>query len=97
MCRAGFKAQGVTGSGRPEGDFFDVDYVAHELGHQFAADHTWNGSGGGCGPQQRGDDSAYEPGSGSSIMSYAGLCGADNIASAVDALFHHQSFEQIII
>ena len=96
VCRAGFKAQGVTGSGRPEGDFFDVDYVAHELGHQFAADHTWNGSGGGCGPQQRGDDSAYEPGSGSSIMSYAGLCGADNIASAVDALFHHQSFEQII-
>ncbi|MEC7492024.1 MAG: proprotein convertase P-domain-containing protein, partial [Pseudomonadota bacterium] len=78
------------------GDFFDVDYVAHELGHQFAADHTWNGSNGGCGPQQRGPDSAYEPGSGSSIMSYAGLCGADNIASAVDALFHHQSFDQII-
>ncbi|MDB2434395.1 M12 family metallo-peptidase [Luminiphilus sp.] len=96
VCRPGFKAQGVTGSGRPEGDFFDVDYVAHELGHQFAADHTWNGSGGGCGPQQRGAGSAYEPGSGSSIMSYAGLCGADNIASAVDALFHHQSFEEII-
>ena len=96
VCRGGFKAQGVTGASRPEGDFFDVDYVAHELGHQFAADHTWNGSDAGCGPQQRGDDSAYEPGSGSSIMSYAGLCGTDNIASAVDALFHHQSFEQII-
>ncbi|MDG1799388.1 MAG: M12 family metallo-peptidase, partial [Luminiphilus sp.] len=96
VCRTGFKAKGVTGASRPEGDFFDVDYVAHELGHQFAADHTWNGSGGGCGPQQRGADSAYEPGSGSSIMSYAGLCGADNIASAVDALFHHQSFEEII-
>ena len=96
VCREGGKAEGVTGSSRPEGDFFDVDYVAHELGHQFAADHTWNGSNGGCGPQQRGPDSAYEPGSGSSIMSYAGLCGADNIASAVDALFHHQSFDQII-
>ena len=96
VCREGGKASGVTGSSRPEGDFFDVDYVAHELGHQFAADHTWNGSNGGCGPQQRGPDSAYEPGSGSSIMSYAGLCGADNIASAVDALFHHQSFDQII-
>ena len=95
VCREGGKAEGVTGSSRPEGDFFDVDYVAHELGHQFAADHTWNGSNGGCGPQQRGPDSAYEPGSGSSIMSYAGLCGADNIASAVDALFHHQSFDQI--
>ena len=96
VCREGGKAEGVTGSSRPEGDFFDVDYVAHELGHQFAADHTWNGSNGGCGPQQRGPNSAYEPGSGSSIMSYAGLCGADNIASAVDALFHHQSFDQII-
>jgi subtilisin-like proprotein convertase family protein len=96
VCREGNKASGVTGSSTPEDDFFNVDYVAHELGHQFAADHTWNGSNGGCGPQQRGPDSAYEPGSGSSIMSYAGLCGADNIASAVDALFHHQSFDQII-
>ena len=96
VCREGGKAEGVTGASRPEGDFFDVDYVAHELGHQFSADHTWNGANGGCGPQQRGALSAYEPGSGSSIMSYAGLCGSDNIASAVDALFHHQSFDQIV-
>ena len=96
VCREGGKAEGVTGSTRPEGDFFDVDFVAHELGHQFAAEHTWNGANGGCGVQQRAPGSAYEPGSGSSIMSYAGLCGSDNIATAVDALFHHQSFEQIV-
>ena len=96
VCREGGKAEGVTGSTRPEGDFFDVDFVAHELGHQFAAEHTWNGANGGCGIQQRAPGSAYEPGSGSSIMSYAGLCGSDNIATAVDALFHHQSFDQII-
>jgi subtilisin-like proprotein convertase family protein/phosphotransferase system HPr-like phosphotransfer protein len=96
VCREGGKAEGVTGSTRPEGDFFDVDFVAHELGHQFAAEHTWNGANGGCGVQQRATGSAYEPGSGSSIMSYAGLCGSDNIATAVDALFHHQSFEQIV-
>ena len=95
VCREGGKAEGVTGSSRPEGDFFDVDFVAHELGHQFNADHTWNGKNGGCGALQRGANSAFEPGSGSSIMSYAGLCGEDNIASAVDALFHHQSFDQI--
>jgi len=95
VCREGGKAEGVTGSSRPEGDFFDVDFVAHELGHQFNADHTWNGKNGGCGALQRGGNSAFEPGSGSSIMSYAGLCGEDNIASAVDALFHHQSFDQI--
>ena len=96
VCREGGKAEGVTGSTRPEGDFFDVDFVAHELGHQFAAEHTWNGANGGCGVQQRAPGSAYEPGSGSSIMSYAGLCGSDNIASAVDALFHHQSYDQIV-
>jgi subtilisin-like proprotein convertase family protein len=96
ICREGAKAEGVTGSSRPEDDFFDVDYVAHELGHQFSAEHTWNGANGGCEPDQRSEESAYEPGSGSSIMSYAGLCGADDIENAVDALFHHQSFDQII-
>ena len=97
VCNQFNKARGVTGSRNPKGDLFDVDYVAHELGHQFAADHTWNGrKGSGCGPQQRSATSAYEPGSGSSIMSYAGLCGEDNIADMVDALFHHHSFEQII-
>jgi subtilisin-like proprotein convertase family protein len=96
VCRENAKARGVTGLGSPTGDYFYVDFVAHELGHQFAAFHTWNGEGGNCSPEQRTDLSAYEPGSGSSIMSYAGLCGADNIEQAVDALFHHQSFEEII-
>ena len=96
VCRDNFKSRGVTGLGSPTGDYFYVDFVAHELGHQFAALHTWNGREGNCSSEQRTDLSAYEPGSGSSIMSYAGLCGADNIEQAVDALFHHHSFDEII-
>ncbi len=92
-CRANSKAMGV--SGYSSGSRFDLAFVAHEIGHQFSATHTFSGDSGHCGGGNRYRLSAYEPGSGSTIMSYVGICGSDNLQSRVDGLFHIGSIQQI--
>ena len=89
VCTNGSKGSGYTSpaDGIPSGDNFDIDYVAHELGHQFGGNHTFSMSNEGTGVNM-------EPGSGSTIMGYAGIT-AQDIQPHSDAFFHAISIQQI--
>jgi chitodextrinase len=89
ICTNGSKGSGITSpaDGIPMGDNFDIDYVAHEIGHQMGANHTFTHSNEGTGVQ-------VEPGSGSTIMGYAGITSLD-VQPHSDPYFHAVSIQQV--
>ncbi|WP_291137795.1 reprolysin-like metallopeptidase [Flavobacterium sp. UBA7663] len=85
------KGTGMTGRANPTGDPFDIDYVAHEMGHQFGGYHTQSSSG--C--RSGSGLTEVEPGSGSTIMAYAGICNT-NVQGASDAYFAYVNIRDIM-
>ncbi|WP_191858487.1 reprolysin-like metallopeptidase [Hanstruepera ponticola] len=94
-CVNGSKARGITGLPQPVGDAYDIDFVCHEMGHQYGGPHTFNGSTGNCSGSNRSPSNAYEPGSGTTIMAYAGICAPQNVQGNSDAYFHQISLQRI--
>ncbi|MES9993713.1 MAG: reprolysin-like metallopeptidase [Candidatus Thiodiazotropha sp.] len=90
-----YKAQAYTGSPTPDSDSFYIDFVAHELGHQLDASHSFNGTTANCSGINRVAESAVEPGSGSTIMGYAGICEEEDLQPNSDATFHALSIQQM--
>ncbi|MGB5818516.1 MAG: reprolysin-like metallopeptidase [Saonia sp.] len=88
VCFDGRKGSAFSSGSPPEGDIFDLDFVGHELGHQFGANHTWSF-------QSEGTLVQTEPGSGTTIMGYAGIAQENNVAPNGDDYFHYNSILQI--
>jgi hypothetical protein len=94
VCSSSNKGRGISLKDPPINDPFSVDYVAHEMGHQFAGRHNFNNCAG-----DQGDSQVYavEPGSGTTIMAYAGVCDSStNIQPNSDALFGFGSFDLML-
>ncbi len=89
VCVDGQKGRGITSpaDGIPMGDNFDIDYVAHEIGHQLGGNHTFSMSLEGTGVNK-------EVGSGITIMGYAGITAQDVAPHSID-IFHEATIAQI--
>ncbi len=88
------KARGVSCTSNPSGAFY-VGVLSHEVGHQLGAPHPWSNCTDDLNMSQMSPGAAYSPGSGSTIMSYAGVCGSNNVQFNFDTYLHVNSVETI--
>ncbi len=90
VCQSGGKGSGVSGVFSTS----DIGTLIHEMGHQMGTHHTFSANTGGC--EGNGNEStAYEPGSGTSIMSYNGSCAPNNVAGPAFEYYHVASLKMI--
>ena len=94
VCGAN-KARGVSCEWGVSDQFY-IGTLCHELGHQFGAPHPWSNCNEDWNQTQLTPGAAYEPGSGSTIMSYAGTCGTNNVQFNSDFYFHVNSLQTIM-
>lgn len=79
ICNDFYKGGGWTGTSSPGNVDFNMQIFGHEIGHQMGADHSFYGNKGNCSGNQRSKGSGFEPGAGSTLMSYEAQCGTDNL------------------
>ncbi|MDO9456078.1 M12 family metallo-peptidase, partial [Nocardioides sp.] len=89
------KAGGCTALDEPRGDFYAIDFFAHEVGHQMGGNHTFDGNGGSCMFPNRNADTSVEIGSGSSVMAYAGICANDDLQPHTDPYFSQRTIDEL--
>ena len=95
VCQSGQKASSITGSPTPTGDGYDIDYVAHEMGHDFGGEHTFRAITNACSGNQN-PGTMVEPGSGITIMAYAGICSPNDDSTHSIPYFHTISYDEIV-
>jgi hypothetical protein len=89
VCTAGQKGKGWTVYSNPSLlEFFVIDYLTHEMGHQMGGNHTFTFA-------DEGTTAQVEPGSGVTIMGYAGITGSTDVQPHSDEYFHSKSIEQV--
>ncbi len=88
LCSDTYKGGGWTATSRPEEFEFTFGVFGHEIAHQLGANHTFYGTDGNCAGDNRSAGDGFEPGSGTSLMSYERQCGDHDLDGPVSKRYY---------